>query len=249
MGDIKITYETLFELLRSEKNREPLQKVDDQFYENLVEYLIEKIKILNNPSDKTDLFSITEKTKTEKQINNVMSILKELYERREKKIINIALNKSRTNSDLIDVSNMLNEEKNLFEILVNILSNCREGILSNLLKGKVPDIKIKCDTNNNIIQIDRNKGQTIEPENSQENKQENTQISEDKQENKQEDKQDSTQENVQDMIKVRFLDQVPKFVGKELEVYGPFEDKDEADLPADIANLLVEKGRAESIDS
>ena len=43
---------------------------------------------------------------------------------------------------------------------------------------------------------------------------------------------------------VRFLIHVPKFVGTELEVHGPFEPGDIANLPVEIANLLVKKERA-----
>ncbi len=44
---------------------------------------------------------------------------------------------------------------------------------------------------------------------------------------------------------VRFISAVPKFVGPELEVYGPFEPEDMASLPKKMANILVKKGRAE----
>jgi len=46
---------------------------------------------------------------------------------------------------------------------------------------------------------------------------------------------------------VRFLYAVPKFVGKELEEYGPFEEEDIANLPSDIADILIGKGRVEEI--
>ena len=46
---------------------------------------------------------------------------------------------------------------------------------------------------------------------------------------------------------VRFLYPVPKFVGTELEEYGPFAEEDIANLPAEIADLLVGKGKVEEI--
>jgi len=46
---------------------------------------------------------------------------------------------------------------------------------------------------------------------------------------------------------VRFLSAVPKFVGKELEEYGPFDEEDIASLPIEISNVLVNKKRAEVI--
>ena len=46
---------------------------------------------------------------------------------------------------------------------------------------------------------------------------------------------------------VRFLTHVPKFVGPELEEYGPFESEDIANLPAEIAEVLIDKGKVEEI--
>ena len=48
---------------------------------------------------------------------------------------------------------------------------------------------------------------------------------------------------------IRFLNHVPKFVGKELEDYGPFEEEDIANLPSEIADVLISKGSAEEIKS
>ncbi|MEK6614689.1 MAG: hypothetical protein AABZ32_01045, partial [Bacteroidota bacterium] len=49
------------------------------------------------------------------------------------------------------------------------------------------------------------------------------------------------------IISVRFIKPVPKFLGPELESYGPFEPEDIASLPSQIARILVGKGRAERI--
>ena len=46
---------------------------------------------------------------------------------------------------------------------------------------------------------------------------------------------------------VRFLYAVPKFVGKELEEYGPFAEEDIANLPGEIADVLITQGNAEEI--
>ena len=46
---------------------------------------------------------------------------------------------------------------------------------------------------------------------------------------------------------VRFIKSVPKFLGPELEIYGPFEENDIASLPSKIAKILVKKDRAEEM--
>ena len=47
---------------------------------------------------------------------------------------------------------------------------------------------------------------------------------------------------------VRFINAVPKFVGPELEEYGPFQEEDIAKLPVEIAEVLISKGRVEEIE-
>ena len=81
--EVNITYETLFELLKREKDTTDLQKLEPNFFNNFVDYLNEKKKILGKDDS---LFSYDEKKKVEKQIDNAKRIIKEIYERREKKI-------------------------------------------------------------------------------------------------------------------------------------------------------------------
>ena len=47
--------------------------------------------------------------------------------------------------------------------------------------------------------------------------------------------------------RIKFTHYVPKFLGREMEVYGPFEPEDIATIPTELANILIEKGRAEGI--
>ena len=58
---------------------------------------------------------------------------------------------------------------------------------------------------------------------------------------------EESKEEKKDTKLVRFLNAVPKFVGKELEEYGPFEEEDIASLPIEIATVLINKGRVEEI--
>ena len=52
----------------------------------------------------------------------------------------------------------------------------------------------------------------------------------------------------QDKKKIRFTHAVPKFVGRELEVYGPFESSEIIELPLELAKILIDKGRAEEVN-
>ena len=90
---VEISYDTLFDLLKREKDRSELQKLETTFYDDLVSYLKQK--------------SSAQETLPARQQDNLKKILKELYERREKKIINMALDMSRTKSNLVDTSALL----------------------------------------------------------------------------------------------------------------------------------------------
>jgi len=206
--EVVITYETLFELLKREKERNDLQKLEPSFFSDTITYIKDKKKILDARSD--SVFAGEERKKTERQLENIYKIIKELYERREKKIISLALDKSRTKSDLIDTTALLKEERVVFDALTSMLDSYRDAILYSLLNEKMPF----------MLAAEQKKP-----------------------------KEDfkTALELKHTMKLVRFTDHIPKFVGTELEEYGPFEGEDIANLPAEIADVLVNKGKAEEI--
>jgi len=137
MSEIIITYENLYEILRREKYRSELQKVDSTFYRDVVKYLKEKTAILESQAKKDSIFASTEVEKTQTQLRNVQKILKELYEKRENKILQFALFTSRSQNPQ-DTSNMLPEERAFYEKIKSVLDEHRDGILLNLLKNQSP---------------------------------------------------------------------------------------------------------------
>lgn len=200
--EIVLTYETLFEYLRKEKSQDEIQELPHTFFKDLTKYLAQRRQQLEKP----DLDKFMEKGKVNSQTENAVRIVREIYDRREKKIIMLAVNKARTSSNIIDTTNLLPEEKKMFDALVEELVKFREGIVNCVLTGQKPEI---CSEE----AYDRPEPAEEEPENK----------------------------------KVHFLESVPKFVGKELEVYGPFEANDTAELPPDVADLLIRKGRAKAV--
>lgn len=216
--EVNITYETLFELLKREKDTADLQKLEPSFFDNFVEYLNEKKDMLNREDA---LFSYDEKKKVEKQIDNARRLIKEIYERREKKILNIALIKSRTKSHVIDTSSLLDNEKKFLGDIENVLNAYRGSVIYNVMDGKPI-----------ILQAKHQEKMAKEETNA------TSKAANDINNNKEEAK--STR-------LVRFLYSVPKFVGTELEEYGPFAEEDIANLPAEIADLLIGKGKVEEI--
>ena len=208
LQEVVITYETLFELLKRERERADLQKLEPSFYSDTINYIKDKKKILEAKSD--SLFTVEEKKKTERQLDNIYKILKELYERREKKIISLALDKSRTKSNLIDTTALMKEEKVFFDAMTNILDTYRDEILNSVLNEKMPFMQALSVTKPSMefkTALELKKPTKL----------------------------------------VRFLSHIPKFVGPELEEYGPFEEEDIANLPAEVADVLINKSKAEEI--
>ena len=139
--EIMITFETLFELFRREKGREELQKLSPSFLNDVVEYLKDKNQFLEAQKNKQDIFSSTERDKIEKEIKNIKDTIKSLYDRRERKIINLALDKARAPNMLVDTSTLLDEEKKLFDAIIDRLGKHRIGVLLNVLNMQPPVIE------------------------------------------------------------------------------------------------------------
>tara|TARA_Y100000310_G_C20545526_1_gene745374 strand:+ start:23 stop:682 length:660 start_codon:yes stop_codon:yes gene_type:complete len=212
--EVNITYETLFELLKREKDTADLQKLDPSFFNDFVDYLSEKKKML---SKEDTLFSYDEKKKVEKQIDNAKRIIKEIYERREKKILNIALTKSRTKSSVIDTSPLLENEKKFLNETEKVLNIFRKEVIDNII-----DEKYASEITMEKKEINEKNDNVVGKEINEEKEEKTTKL-------------------------VRFLQVVPKFVGKELEEYGPFAEEDIANLPSEIADVLINKERVEEI--
>ncbi|MBD3248668.1 hypothetical protein GF336_01345 [Candidatus Woesearchaeota archaeon] len=253
MPEVNISYETLFELLRREKTRDELQKLEDSFFDDLLEYLKEKDEKLEVQRKKTDLFSIGEKEKAEKQISNIRKILNELYERRERKIVNMAMDCSRTNGGIVDTSAMLAIEKQFFQKNVDIFDCFRKGVLLNILELKEPDIsRVKSDEDN--TENAENRGNAGDFKDASEYKKEEAKEENEKQdketaEESGEDKDENTgqqEESNKGSKNVIFKENIEKFLGDDLEEYGPFEKDQTAELPSGVADILINSGKAES---
>jgi len=200
-----ITYETLYEILRREKVKEELQKLDNNFLRDTLNYLKEKRATLESQQKKVNIFASTETKKTRKQLENAEKMLKELYEKRENKILKLALFSSRADEDP-DHSNMLEEEKQLLNEIKDNLNRYRKGILSNMLANKLPEIS-----------------QKTEP------------------------KEIKTPDKPQETKLIRLNQAIPQFLGTDLNIYGPYEKEDVANLPKDIGQLLIKKKRAKPL--
>lgn len=223
MENIKITLETLYDILRNEKKKEDLQKLESSFFFDVVAYLREKQALLEIKREGENIFAAGEKEKLEYELRSIRRILKELYEKREKKILEIAMNKSRTGSDIIDTSSMLREEKEFYNQILQSLDHYRRGVLLNLFRAELPSV------NDQVQRVELGLEQRKEQIRAE--LQQNTKL----------------EETTPIMMKIRFTHATPSFVWKNMKVYGPFDVGEETEIFPEVAELLVRKGRAEKL--
>lgn len=275
MSDIKVTLEALYDILRNEKKKEDLQQLDSAFFVDVVAYLREKKALLEAKSDQDELFAGTEKDKLEYELRSIKRILKEIYEKREKKIIDIAMNKSRTRSDIIDTAAMLREEKEFYNLLVSLLDKYRSGVLLNLFKGHLPFVNDelrkemsekepvksgsveekgaesseKDKTFSKFENVDAPAPNAVEDDTEEETPEESqtSELEETAKEDEESEKEAAADQDKSDFTKVRFIHPVPRFVWKDMKEYGPFSIGDETEIFPEVADLMVRKGRAEKV--
>src|SRR3989344_3471106 len=208
-----ISSETLFEILRREKNQDDLQKLDPKFFDELDEYVEEKNNSLN---EKPRLDQFMEGYENEQnaikiQMTNIRKIIRDIFDRRERKIMEMAINKAKTGSNIIDTSALLPQEKDFFNAQIKLISEFRYDVLEPVLTSQKPGSRALEDK---LEQKDLNMAV----------KEENTELK-----------------------KVKVTEAIPKFVGVDLEIYGPFSQHEEIELHPEIAEMLIKTNRAKVI--
>lgn len=248
MVDIRITYETLFDLLRREKNREELQTLDKDFYEQVLAYLKEKKEAITRKGD--ELFASAEREKLKIQFQNIRRIIKELYERREKKIIAMAMSRARTGSDIIDTSALLPSEREYFEEQVELFVKYKDKVLDSILEVKEFNGTTQASQATQATQATQIRAPIASQSEAKETNAENHDSEQASETSDQpgfataSELARSVEENAETR-KVKILDQLPEFMGRNGAVLGPFEEGEEVELDSLIAELLVKRGSAE----
>lgn len=178
-----ITYNDIYEAARKERYSDQLQQLSKNFVNEVSDYLKEKRDI---SSKENDAFSDVI-VKTKKQLENAITLFKELILRRKKKILSLVLIATETGISKQDFDNMLPFEKTMFEDLMKSI-DLADKELNDILNG-----------------------------------------------NKEEQKNEM----------IVFKEYVEEFVGLNGEKMGAFEKGQIANIPKEIAKILVDSGKAE----
>lgn len=130
-----MNYEELRKIQLKEKEEIGLQKLPEDFQARVRRYLEEKRKAMEEFSRKENVFSKEMVSKIRSELRNAEKILLDIYERREKKIVNQALLSVR--AKVHDTLRMLPRERKLYERVIEVLRWYRENLFKEEAKPKV----------------------------------------------------------------------------------------------------------------
>lgn len=262
MGERLITYETIYEYLRNEKNKDALQGLDSAFFEDVSGYLAEKEQIYKDAAAKSDVFSLQETDKIAQQLRNVRNLISDLYTRREKKIIELAINIVRTRSVVVDASNVHKREKPFLNAVVALLEQYRGELLNVLLTASAvprPSMSMTTDKlppsqppatpppTSNPVEQPRpvtSPAQSDSPPSDPSPSSSTSPSSAPTSPGSDATKTSSPNGNG---IMVEFLGSVDAFIDAELNEFGPYVSNDRASIPGEIASILIAEGKARKV--
>ena len=150
-----ITYAELYEFLRREKYSEQLQVLPKNFFNEASSYFKDKRRIANKSNELFDEAI----SKTKKQLENAITILKELISRRQKKVVNIAFVASKTGISKRDSENMLDNEVKLFDKMLKSFEDDEKmimDVITGIDQGK--------DLKNQLVRFTQETGEFLGPD-------------------------------------------------------------------------------------
>jgi len=251
MGE-QISYDYLFNLLSREKSKQDLQDIEKSFYKTTLYLLNQKEKKICAQMSQQSLLSDSSFEKEKIQTSSIRKTFTDIINLRQKKVILLALMRSRIESTIINKELFTYEEESFFEDSVRLFRSFKSGLFNQDLSDfkiesqnkinseelKSSDDTLKDDISTNSEGINKNSTDVDSNKESNLNK-----ISESL-----ESKEELNINENSEMINIKFLSKMSKFYGPKKEIYGPFSEDDEAEIPAIVANILIKKGRAEKYD-
>lgn len=227
-------YENLRKYQRMERNNSKLTEVDDNFYSDLSLFIDELKRKYEMTNSQQDL----------KALENTLKVARDIFERREQKILMKALRCIK--SDGIEEDNIVQMETQLFKNLKRSLQSNRsifEGVLlgNSVLKTSRPEtepekiLEEKLEAIDNSVQTSTSVTSTSAEKTSPEPV-----------DTLEADGKSKEGEDLNNVL-VRILKKVPKFVSSDLKEYGPFDTNEIKKLPHHEAELLSKKEFVEII--
>ena len=325
-----LTFESLFDLYHKEKTTSQLNSIDPGFLDDIFTYLKQKRSFIESIKKKSDMLSQSQLLNMEKQFSNAVRLLKDLLERRQRKIIDIALNKVRIHNPILDDSFMHPYEIQFYHSVFGLFNSFKKNMIDKLMvsiyQGKTDfNTKLVLEDGDSILKLladndlaeyakinledyftapsseipdspkdavdgddlaekleipiedgslkdkeDNGEDQDITKDsknaddhkdnkdnsgNNDSNDSKDTVNSKDEttsdgyafSEDKSSDSKDSSDAE-EKPVNVKFVKDVDKFIGTDLEVYGPYKSDATVEVPQNIASLLIKKELVIKID-
>ncbi len=220
--DTPITFRSLREIRKRESSSPRLERLDPQFYSLVREYLARK-----QASGVDDSLRYARVT-----INDIIN-------KRERKILDMAISAVRAG---ISPENLLPEEEPLFEAAVKALKEFRErlGTAYSSWNTTLPTQKEEpvVATRATVKEARETREKKLEKDTGPEKE---TEL-EEEEETTERDR--DTPEEVS-RRRIIITEPVQEFMAEDGEIYGPYEEGEEAEIPERAAAILVESGKAE----
>jgi len=218
---VNITYDKLFEILRIERNDPNLQRLSSTFFADVRVYLQLKQDSISKSKNSSDIFAAEHIETAQQQIRNAMKILADITDRRERKILNLAINKARVSSSAVDTSSLLTEEKAMFAQIVSLLT-AQRNTLQQLFSATTSQSTSIAGSNSTVAQAPAAITETAVP---------------------------TAATQVAPAIEKSYLviEDITEFFGPDMRHYGPFVKGDNASFSDQIARILLKKGLVKQI--
>lgn len=126
----EFAYEDIYELLRTEKYLTDLQNISSEQLQKIRQYFETKKELLQKQKE-SGLFDKSAREKLRSELENARRALKDLYERREKKVISRAIFTARTDFKLKDTTNFLPSEEKFYLCLLDLLKESSTNFFTN----------------------------------------------------------------------------------------------------------------------
>ncbi len=131
----EISWEEIRELQRNERNSETLQKVDEDIFERLKNYLNERERIIEEGEREGSEIGKEMAKRAEMELRKARSLIDDFMASREKKIMKNAIRSVISNFE--DTTNMTKEEERLYKGVIRLLKDFKEDIFKNEDKGEI----------------------------------------------------------------------------------------------------------------
>ncbi len=233
-----ITFEFIREIHRKEKAKKglELEELPENFFSLVSRWIVEREKLYEEKRDPSLLI----------EIENARKLVKEIISQRQRKLVLSALLVLRGEAP---PENMLPQEEVFFDKLVQLLSEYKSLVEAELTGDYAEEIVKELKENLEALK-ESEEEEEVEKEEKEESKVKEEKIEEsvkerqEKEEYKEEERPEPPREK---LIKVRALNNIPRFVDENMRTYGPYRIGDIFELPEDIAKLLLSRKLVEEV--